>query len=38
MSLSVEFVFRMIGMVVVGLLGWAFGGWAGRSAVASSGG
>jgi uncharacterized protein YacL len=30
MSLSVEFVFRMIGMVVVGLLGWSFGGWAAR--------
>ena len=28
MLLSVEFVFRMIGMVVVGLLGWSFGGWA----------
>jgi uncharacterized protein YacL len=30
MGLSVEFVFRMIGMVVVGLLGWGFGGWASR--------
>ena len=30
MSLSVEFVFRMIGMVVVGLLGWSFGGWAAK--------
>jgi uncharacterized protein YacL len=30
MILSVEFVFRMIGMVVVGLLGWSFGGWAAR--------
>ncbi|HEU4744395.1 MAG TPA: PIN domain nuclease, partial [Anaerolineales bacterium] len=30
MTLSVEFVFRMIGMLVVGLLGWAFGGWAAR--------
>jgi uncharacterized protein YacL len=30
MSLSVEFVFRLIGMVVVGLLGWSFGGWAAR--------
>jgi len=30
MGLSVEFVFRMIGMVVVGLLGWSFGGWASR--------
>jgi uncharacterized protein YacL len=30
MILSVEFVFRMIGMLVVGLLGWSFGGWAAR--------
>ena len=30
MGLSVEFVFRMIGMVVFGLLGWSFGGWAAR--------
>jgi uncharacterized protein YacL len=30
MTFSVEFVFRMIGMVVVGLLGWSFGGWAAR--------
>ena len=30
MSLSVEFVFRMIGMVVVGILGWSFGSWAAR--------
>ena len=30
MGLSVEFVFRMIGMVVVGMLGWSFGGWAAR--------
>src|SRR5690349_23588928 len=30
MTFSVEFVFRLIGMVVVGLLGWAFGGWAAR--------
>src|SRR5512134_1649916 len=30
MGLSVEFVFRMIGMVVVGMLGWSFGGWASR--------
>jgi uncharacterized protein YacL len=30
MGLSVEFMFRMIGMVVVGLLGWSFGGWASR--------
>ena len=30
MIFSVEFVFRMIGMLVVGLLGWSFGGWAAR--------
>ncbi len=30
MALSVEFVFRMIGMVIVGMLGWSFGGWAAR--------
>ena len=30
MKFSVEFVFRMIGMVVFALLGWAFGGWAVR--------
>lgn len=30
MGLSVEFAFRMVGMVVVGLLGWSFGGWASR--------
>jgi uncharacterized protein YacL len=30
MIFSVEFVFRLIGMIVVGLLGWAFGGWAAR--------
>ena len=30
MKLSVEFVFRIIGMVVVGVLGWSFGGWAYR--------
>ncbi len=27
---SVEFIFRLIGMLVVGLLGWSFGGWASR--------
>jgi uncharacterized protein YacL len=30
MKLSVEFVFRIIGMVIVGILGWSFGGWAYR--------
>jgi len=30
MGLSVEFLFRMIGMIAVGLLGWGFGGWASR--------
>jgi uncharacterized protein YacL len=30
MALSVEFVFRMIGMIVAGMLGWSFGGWAAR--------
>ncbi|HSK87843.1 MAG TPA: PIN domain-containing protein [Anaerolineales bacterium] len=27
---SVEFIFRLIGMVIVALLGWSFGGWASR--------
>jgi uncharacterized protein YacL len=27
---SVEFIFRLIGMVVVALFGWSFGGWASR--------
>ncbi len=27
---SVEFIFRIIGMVIVALLGWSFGGWAAR--------
>ena len=30
MKFSVEFVFRMIGMVVFAFLGWSFGGWAAR--------
>jgi uncharacterized protein YacL len=30
MKLSVEFILRLIGMVVVGILGWSFGGWAYR--------
>jgi uncharacterized protein YacL len=30
MSFSVEFFFRLIGMVVVAMLGWSFGGWASR--------
>ena len=30
MALSVEFVFRLIGMVVVAFLGWSFGAWAAR--------
>ena len=30
MKFSVEFIFRMIGMLVVALLGWSFGGWASR--------
>lgn len=30
MSFSVEFIFRMIGMVVIAILGWSFGGWAAR--------
>jgi uncharacterized protein YacL len=30
MSFSVEFIFRLIGMVVVSILGWSFGGWASR--------
>jgi uncharacterized protein YacL len=28
--MSVEFIFRLIGMVIVAILGWAFGGWASR--------
>ena len=28
MRFSVEFILRLIGMVVVGILGWSFGGWA----------
>src|ERR1044072_2848066 len=31
MKFSVEFVFRMIGMVVFAFLGWSFGAWAARS-------
>jgi uncharacterized protein YacL len=27
---SVEFIFRLIGMLIVGILGWSFGGWASR--------
>src|SRR5690349_9434953 len=30
MKFSVEFVFRMIGMVVFAFLGWSFGAWAAR--------
>lgn len=30
MRFSVEFILRMIGMVVVAILGWSFGGWAAR--------
>jgi uncharacterized protein YacL len=30
MKFSVEFVLRMIGMVVFAFLGWSFGGWAAR--------
>ena len=30
MKLSVEFVFRMIGMVIFAFLGWGFGAWAAR--------
>ncbi|RPJ22574.1 MAG: PIN domain-containing protein [Chloroflexi bacterium] len=30
MRFSVEFIFRLIGMVVVAMLGWSFGGWASR--------
>src|SRR5512145_3310586 len=30
MSFSVEFIFRMVGMVVIAILGWSFGGWAAR--------
>ncbi|HSB01002.1 MAG TPA: PIN domain-containing protein [Anaerolineales bacterium] len=30
MSFSVEFIFRLIGMVVVAILGWSFGGWASK--------
>src|SRR5512146_2367354 len=27
---SVEFLLRMIGMIVIAILGWSFGGWASR--------
>jgi uncharacterized protein YacL len=30
MMFSVEFIFRIIGMVIVAMLGWSFGGWASR--------
>ncbi len=30
MRFSVEFIFRLIGMVIVAILGWSFGGWAAR--------
>src|SRR4030095_13974993 len=30
MSLSIEFILRLVGMVVVAFLGWAFGGWSAR--------
>ncbi|HLO27714.1 MAG TPA: PIN domain-containing protein [Anaerolineales bacterium] len=30
MKFSVEFIFRMVGMVIVAFLGWSFGGWASR--------
>src|SRR6266496_3768191 len=30
MKLSIEFILRLIGMVVVAFLGWSFGGWAAR--------
>jgi uncharacterized membrane protein YeaQ/YmgE (transglycosylase-associated protein family) len=30
MKFSVEFVFRLIGMVVFAFVGWSFGGWAAR--------
>src|SRR5512141_1348246 len=30
MRFSVEFFFRLVGMVIVALLGWSFGGWASR--------
>ena len=30
MKLSVEFILRLIGMVVVAIFGWSFGGWAYR--------
>ena len=30
MRFSVEFFFRLIGMVIVGIMGWSFGGWASR--------
>ncbi len=30
MSFSVEFFLRLIGMVIVAMLGWSFGGWASR--------
>ncbi|MBN2115535.1 MAG: PIN domain-containing protein [Anaerolineales bacterium] len=30
MRFSVEFILRLIGMVIVAILGWSFGGWAAR--------
>ena len=30
MSFSVEFILRLVGMVIVAILGWSFGGWASR--------
>src|SRR5512141_1449360 len=30
MRFSVEFFFRLVGMVIVAILGWSFGGWASR--------
>ena len=27
---SVEFILRLIGMLIVGISGWSFGGWASR--------
>jgi hypothetical protein len=30
MRFSVEFFFRLAGMVIVGILGWSFGGWASK--------
>jgi uncharacterized protein YacL len=30
MKFSVEFILRLVGMVIVALLGWSFGGWASR--------